>query len=142
MTSDDLAWLPLMTSDDLASSSAGLGKTAQIVATLGQLSSKHGVSGPYLIIAPLSTIGHWARELGAWSTLRTLVLHGSSADRAMLLKHRWNAPTTEGAPDGAAGAKARGAGRGFWFEVVITTYETLLIEERRMRSVPWYAQCH
>ena len=112
------------------------------MAALGQLSSKHGVSGPYLIIAPLSTIGHWARELGAWSTLRTLVLHGSSADRAVLLKHRWNAPTTEGAPDGAAGAKARGAGRGFWFEVVITTYETLLIEERRMRLVPWYAQCH
>ena len=112
------------------------------MAALGQLSSNHGVSGPYLIIAPLSTIGHWARELGAWSTLRTLVLHGSSADRAVLLKHRWNAHTTEGAPDGAAGAKARGAGRGFWFEVVITTFETLLIEERRMRLVPWYAQCH
>ena len=40
----------------------GLGKTAQIVATLSQLSDR-GVSGPFLIVAPLSTIGHWAREV-------------------------------------------------------------------------------
>ena len=41
----------------------GLGKTAQIVATISQLSSRHHVTGPFLIVAPLSTIGHWAREL-------------------------------------------------------------------------------
>jgi SNF2 family DNA or RNA helicase len=36
----------------------GLGKTAQSVCFLDQLSRK-GVRGPFLIVAPLSTIPHW-----------------------------------------------------------------------------------
>ena len=41
----------------------GLGKTAQIVATFSELSRTHGVGGPFLVVAPLSTIEHWQREL-------------------------------------------------------------------------------
>ena len=42
----------------------GLGKTAQSVALLGEL-RRLGVQGPFLVVAPLSTLEHWQREVGA-----------------------------------------------------------------------------
>ena len=112
----------------------GLGKTAQVVASLNHLSRECGVSGPFLVVAPLSTIGHWAREFEGWSGLRTLTLHGSQADRQVMMRHQWHA-----AADDDAKAAGRGGGGGFWFEAVVTTFETLLLEERKLRGVPWSA---
>ena len=103
----------------------GLGKTAQCVATLSHI-HELGPAGPFLIVAPLSTINHWARELRAWSSLRVVVLHGSAADRALLLKRLWHA-----APGPRGGERP-----GYFFHVVVTTYETLLLEERVLRAVP------
>ena len=102
----------------------GLGKTAQCVATLSHIHAL-GPAGPFLIVAPLSTINHWARELRAWSSLRTVVLHGSAADRKLLLKRLWHA-----APGPRGGARP-----GYFFHVVVTTYETLLLEERLTLSL-------
>ena len=45
----------------------GLGKTVQSVAFLQLLQSKFNVKGPFLIVAPLSTIPHWEREFQAWT---------------------------------------------------------------------------
>ena len=122
----------------------GLGKTAQIVATIAQLARAHGVSGPFLIVAPLSTIGHWARELGAWSDLRALTYHGSAEDRAVIAKYQWHAQKLpeRGRQRRALAGRRRGGGGGggggaaacgFWFEVAVTTYETLLLEEPAAR---------
>ena len=110
----------------------GLGKTAQIIATLSQLSRQHKVTGPYLVVAPLSTIGHWSREFAAWSDLRTLTLHGSAADRQVLLKYLWHGQNDDNEED-RSGSRKRKATKadGYWFEVVVTTYETLLLEESR-----------
>ena len=112
-----------------------------MVVTLSRLARAHGVSGPFLIVAPLSTIGHWARELEAWSDLRSLTFHGSAEDRAVIAKYQWHAqslPDEAGASGGGGrGGGRRGGGGAFWFEVVVTTYETLLLEERRLRAVPW-----
>ena len=45
----------------------GLGKTAQSVSMLQSLRSMEGVEGPFLIVAPLSTLPHWERELSLWT---------------------------------------------------------------------------
>ena len=37
----------------------GLGKTIQSVSLLNYLFEKQGVWGPYLVVAPLSTLPHW-----------------------------------------------------------------------------------
>ena len=42
------------------------------------------------------------------------------------------------AADEATAARGGGGG-GFWFEAVVTTFETLLLEERKLRGVPWSA---
>lgn len=37
--------------------------------------------GPFLVVAPLSTIPHWYREFTGWTDLNTIVYHGSANDR-------------------------------------------------------------
>ncbi len=61
----------------------GLGKTIQIVAFLDILSTV-GIRGPFLIVAPLSTIFHWQREARSWSNLNTVVYAGKAPEREII----------------------------------------------------------
>ncbi len=45
----------------------GLGKTIQAISFLLSLKYEHDNNGPFLIIAPLSTISNWERELNEWA---------------------------------------------------------------------------
>lgn len=47
----------------------GLGKTAQSIAVLEALRSVGGILGPFLIVAPLTTLGHWQREIETWTDM-------------------------------------------------------------------------
>ena len=113
----------------------GLGKTAQVVAALATLRESHP-RGPSLVVAPLSTIGHWSREFATWTDLRVLTLHGSADDRKVMLKHMWHAPAAGGG-GGGGGKRGKRGGGGYLFHVVVTTYETLLLEASSLGSVRW-----
>lgn len=54
----------------------GLGKTVQSIAFL-QAVVDYGIVGPFLVIAPLSTIGNWIREFDTWTDMNVIVYHGS-----------------------------------------------------------------
>ena len=45
----------------------GLGKTAQAIAVLEYQRQVSGARGPFLVVAPLTTLGHWAREIVTWT---------------------------------------------------------------------------
>ena len=47
----------------------GLGKTAQSIATLAFQKQFLGVTGPHIVIAPLTTLGHWRREIQTWTDM-------------------------------------------------------------------------
>ena len=47
----------------------GLGKTAQSIATLAFQKQFLGLTGPHIVIAPLTTLGHWQREIQTWTDL-------------------------------------------------------------------------
>ena len=47
----------------------GLGKTAQSIACLESIRTVAGVRGPFLIVAPLTTLGHWQREIETWTDM-------------------------------------------------------------------------
>lgn len=47
----------------------GLGKTAQSIATLAFQKQFLGVTGPHIVIAPLTTLGHWQREIQTWTDM-------------------------------------------------------------------------
>ena len=44
----------------------GLGKTLQSISLLAWLKDVKGYSGPYLVLAPKSTLSNWTREFGNW----------------------------------------------------------------------------
>ena len=54
----------------------GLGKTIQSITFLSKV-QEVGPRGPFLIIAPLSTIHNWQREFETWSTINAITYHGS-----------------------------------------------------------------
>jgi len=68
----------------------GLGKTVQAVSFVELLRRQEGVRGPFLVIAPLSTIGHWQREFAAWTNLNVVTYLGSREDRQIVRKYEWS----------------------------------------------------
>lgn len=65
----------------------GLGKTVQSVTFLVEIRRASGIRGPFLIIAPLSTIINWQREFETWSDFNVIVYHGSLASRRMIQEY-------------------------------------------------------
>jgi SNF2-related domain len=47
----------------------GLGKTAQSIAVIAWLRQYGGVAAPVMVVAPLTTLGHWQREIATWTGL-------------------------------------------------------------------------
>ena len=88
----------------------GLGKTIQTLAFLAHLKAG-GRPGPHLIVTPLSVLQNWANEARRFTpSLRVVKVAGSCAERDRTLQN----------PD---------IGRGD-FDVMLTTYETVVAEER------------
>ena len=57
----------------------GLGKTLQCIVLLAHLQA-HGIPGPYIIIAPLSTLSSWEAEFHRWTPQLSVVrYHGTPA---------------------------------------------------------------
>lgn len=54
----------------------GLGKTAQSIAVMAWLKQYGQVSGPFMVVAPLTTLGHWQREIETWTGMVSDVVGG------------------------------------------------------------------
>ena len=64
----------------------GLGKTIQSITFLSEIFLR-GIHGPFLIIAPLSTITNWEREFRTWTEMNAIVYHGSQISRQMIRQY-------------------------------------------------------
>lgn len=53
----------------------GLGKTIQIIAFLYHLTMNEKVLGPFLVLAPLTTLQQWRREIEAWTSFNCLLYY-------------------------------------------------------------------
>jgi len=100
----------------------GLGKTIQTITFLRQLSLPPiNVQGPFLIVAPLSTVRQWMRELNLWwSEAYSVLYHGRSPARDVIRASDWK--------------NAGGSNR---FHVVVTTYETSIADASFLRKTNW-----
>lgn len=58
------------------------GKTVQVVSYLHHLNRVLQSRGPFLIVAPLSTISHWKREIEGWTDFNVVVYHDSQGQKA------------------------------------------------------------
>ena len=94
----------------------GLGKTVQAVGVLSYLSDVQRRRGPFLIVAPLSTIPHWLREAEAWTDLNCIVFHGNQESREIMKEHEFYFPDE---PHDC-----------LKFNVMITTWEVVMADEK------------
>uniref|UniRef100_A0A671LS39 Chromodomain-helicase-DNA-binding protein 9-like n=1 Tax=Sinocyclocheilus anshuiensis TaxID=1608454 RepID=A0A671LS39_9TELE len=104
----------------------GLGKTIQSITFLDEI-CRIGIKGPFLIIAPLSTIANWEREFRTWMNLNVIVYHGSVVSRQMLQQYEMHFRD-------AQGRVIRGAYR---FQAVITTFEMILGGCPELNAIDW-----
>ena len=91
----------------------GLGKTIQCIAFLTFLMER-GVDGPFLIVAPLSTLSNWQSEMKRFApTINHLLYHGTKLERPAIQRQFASTP------------------------VIITSYEMCMMDERLFRSRKW-----
>lgn len=94
----------------------GLGKTLQCISFLAFL-REQGIWGPFLIVAPLSTIGNWVSEFNRFTpTFPALLYHGTQEEREQLRRKHLE----------KYGPK---------FPVVVTSYE-IAMNDRKFLQVP------
>jgi chromodomain-helicase-DNA-binding protein 7 len=99
----------------------GLGKTLQVVAMLGDLATREGIGGPFLVIAPLSTLPHWKNEFEPWSGLYPVVYHGPPTAKEIIKEYGIELCGTTCVA----------------FNVLITNYETFLSDFDLFLGIEW-----
>ena len=73
----------------------GLGKTIQSLAWIHSI-WQYGIRGPFLVIAPLSTIPNWQREFELWTDMNVIVYHGSQTSRNMIQEYEMQYKDSDG----------------------------------------------
>ena len=104
----------------------GLGKTIQALTFIESV-HRVGIRGPFLVIAPLSTIPNWQREFETWTNLNVIVYHGSNASRKILHEYEFFFKDSKG-------NKVKDI---YKFNVLITTFEMIITDCTELRQVPW-----
>ncbi|ORX61446.1 hypothetical protein DM01DRAFT_1395195 [Hesseltinella vesiculosa] len=113
----------------------GLGKTVQSVAFLNDIYRQIGIRGPFLVVAPLSTIPHWERAFQAWTDLNVIDYRGNANSRGLLVETEFHYKDMQG----------KSIPNKFKFDALITTYEMASVDVHaiasasQLRSVPWQA---
>ncbi|KAG6666529.1 hypothetical protein CIPAW_01G036800 [Carya illinoinensis] len=98
----------------------GLGKTIQTIGFLAHLKGK-GLDGPYLVIAPLSTLSNWVNEIARFvPSMNAVIYHGDKNQRDEIRrKHMTKAIGHE-------------------FPIIVTSYEVAMNDARRcLRHYNW-----
>ncbi|MCJ1404514.1 hypothetical protein MMC11_007740 [Xylographa trunciseda] len=98
----------------------GLGKTIQTISFLAFLREKQ-TYGPFLVVAPLSTLSNWIEEFAKWTpSIPTVLYHGSPSERSELRRKRL-----------ALNEKSEK------FPVVCTSYEIVMNDRKYLGAYQW-----
>ncbi|KAJ8011779.1 hypothetical protein DPEC_G00061800 [Dallia pectoralis] len=104
----------------------GLGKTIQSITLLSEVFNA-GIQGPFLVIAPLSTITNWEREFVIWTNMNAIVYHGSLASRQMIQQYEMYCKDDKDHLIPGA----------YKFDALITTFEMILSDCPELREISW-----
>lgn len=117
---EGLEWLVSLFNNNLngiLADEMGLGKTIQTLALITYLIEVKKVSGPFLVIVPLSVISNWVRELDQWApTVIKVVYKGDPTTRKNI--HLFEM-------------------QGGHFNVVLTTYEFVVKDKHVLGRIRW-----
>ncbi|CAK5264971.1 unnamed protein product [Mycena citricolor] len=102
----------------------GLGKTVQSISLLSYLAETHDIWGPFLVVAPASTLHNWQQELTRFVPhLKALPYWGNVKDRATLRKF-WSKKEITYNKDAP-------------FHVLITSYQLVTQDQQYFQRVNW-----
>ncbi|KDR85120.1 hypothetical protein GALMADRAFT_218196 [Galerina marginata CBS 339.88] len=102
----------------------GLGKTVQSISLLAYLAETHDIWGPFLVVAPASTLHNWQQELTRFvPNLKALPYWGNVKDRATLRKF-WSKKEISYDQDAP-------------FHVLITSYQLVTQDQQYFQRVKW-----
>lgn len=114
---DGLEWLVTLYENGLngiLADEMGLGKTLQCISLICYL-IEHGVKGPFLVVAPLSTVSNWCREFGKFAPkVKVMQYSGERSKR-----------------------KKQSFGRRMKAQVVVTSYDLIIKDYLRFKRVNW-----
>ena len=102
----------------------GLGKTVQSISVMAYLAEKHNIWGPFLVIAPSSTLHNWQQEITRFVPgLKCLPYWGNAKDRKVLRKFwdRKHITYTKDSP----------------FHVLITSYQLVVQDTQYFQKIRW-----
>ncbi|OHT00807.1 SNF2 family N-terminal domain containing protein [Tritrichomonas foetus] len=105
----------------------GLGKTVQIVSVLNDIATNAHITGPFLIIAPLTTLPQWKNEFERWTILNAIIYHGSPTTREIIEEYEFPAYDENGQeiPNAVS------------FDALITNYETFVTNFQKLKEIEW-----
>ena len=119
---EGLSWLVSLFENGLngiLADEMGLGKTIQTISFLAFLREK-GIPGPFLVVAPLSTLSNWIEEFQRWTPgIPTVLYHGSPPQRADIRRERLKNEKDEK------------------FPVVCTSYEICMNDQKFLSQFNW-----
>ncbi|ORY44788.1 hypothetical protein BCR33DRAFT_679304 [Rhizoclosmatium globosum] len=96
----------------------GLGKTLQTISFLAHLVEMN-VWGPFLIVAPLSTLANWVSEIHRFTpSLKVVLYHGIATERANIRKTQLSVMNKS-------------------FPIVVTSFEIAMNDRRYLQKIKW-----
>ncbi|OBZ90380.1 Lymphoid-specific helicase [Choanephora cucurbitarum] len=99
----------------------GLGKTLQTIGFIAHLKSMQ-VSGPYLIVTPLSTLANWVNEFKRFApSINVLLYHGSKEERHHLINRKMQKKKETS----------------YEFPIIITSYEIVMNDRKHLQKYNW-----
>lgn len=102
----------------------GLGKTVQSISVLGYLAEVHNIWGPFLVIAPASTLHNWQQEITRFvPDIKVLPYWGSAKDRKVLRKF-WDRKHITYTKESE-------------FHVLVTSYQLVVQDTQYFQKVKW-----
>jgi SNF2 family DNA or RNA helicase len=122
---DGLRWLAALYAcglNGILADEMGLGKTAQSIGLLAHLHASGASSGPFLVIAPLSTLSGWAEQLSTFCPSLSVLQYSGSADERAATRRALIAAT--GPPT-----------------VLLASYEPVLADALLLRSAVTWGYC-
>jgi chromatin-remodeling ATPase INO80 len=102
----------------------GLGKTVQSISVMSYLAETHNIWGPFLVIAPASTLHNWQQEIAKFvPTLKVLPYWGNAKDRKVLRKF-WDRKHITYRKDSP-------------FHVMVTSYQLVVADTQYFQKMKW-----
>jgi DNA helicase INO80 len=102
----------------------GLGKTVQSISVMGYLAEQHNIWGPFLVIAPSSTLHNWQQEIAKFvPSIKVLPYWGSAKDRKVLRKF-WDRKHITYTKESE-------------FHVLVTSYQLVVQDSQYFQKVKW-----